>query len=208
MVIQVDFEVPREIATGLASGELTRFGGVVRNSAGRVVAHLKEVPVVERATEEFVKRAGSSLKNPRVAVTAGAMTLVAVGGGVIYAAKKRKKSAEQVVPVCVQNYSRSLQAYLEAIQSGNLDLDIINQLREDLNAVIAYEDHDGAVIAFSPEQLSVLSKILADYTGELVKMNDPGLLEEVLRPEGSEGARAVDLKRHLDLQREVFGRMC
>lgn len=204
MIIPVSLYIPPEIAKGIADGDLTRYASVVRNSAGRVVAHLEEVSVFERATEEFVKRAGSSLKNPRVAATAGVITLVAAGGGVIYAVKKRKKSAERVLPGCVQNYNRSLQAYLEAIQSGSLDLDIINQLREDLDAVIAYEDHDGAVVAFSPGQLSVLNKILTDYTGELVKVNNPGMLEEVVRSEVSEDVQVVDLKRHLDLQRRVF----
>ena len=41
-VCQIALDIPPEIVDGLAAGIMTRSGSVVRNSAGQIVAHLKE----------------------------------------------------------------------------------------------------------------------------------------------------------------------
>lgn len=44
MIIQdIHLEVPKRIVSGIASGEMQRFGGVVRSRSGEIVAHLREV---------------------------------------------------------------------------------------------------------------------------------------------------------------------
>ncbi len=40
MIQQVAFEVPAEIAVGLATGKYVQWGGVVRDGAGHIVRHL------------------------------------------------------------------------------------------------------------------------------------------------------------------------
>ncbi|MGC0274864.1 hypothetical protein ACO0LV_17920 [Pseudactinotalea sp. Z1739] len=205
MIVQPTFYVPSEIAAGILSGELVRYGGVVRDTAGRLVTHLKEVPTPEKVVEEVAKRAALSLKNPWVAVGAGVLTLVAVGGGVVLAVKKRKKDAELDVPECVQNYNRSLRVYLEAIQNGRLDADIIDRLIADLDTVVAYGDEGDTTVAFSPDQLATLTRIVLEYTSELAKVNDIELDEAEKPSEDSEGGVVVDLRRYLQVQRRIFG---
>ena len=50
MIQQVAFDVPKEIALGLASGEYVQYGGVVRDAAGHIVKHLEPVNVSNAAT--------------------------------------------------------------------------------------------------------------------------------------------------------------
>ena len=45
MIQQVAFDVPKEIALGLASGEYVQYGGGVRDAAGHIVKHLEPVNV-------------------------------------------------------------------------------------------------------------------------------------------------------------------
>lgn len=205
MIVQPKIYIPPKIQARLLSGDVIRHGGVVRDTAGRIVAHLKEIPTTEQATEEAAKRVALSFKNPRVVVAVGALTLVAVGGGVVLAVKKHRKEAEPDVPGCVQSYSLSLRAYLEAIQSGSLNAGIIDRLSADLDAVVAYAEEGDMTVAFSPEQLATLNKVVLEYTGELAKVNDVELDEAGVASADAEVGPVVDLRRYLDSQRKIFG---
>ena len=50
MIQQVAFDIPKEIALGLASGEYVQYGGVVRDAAGHIVKHLEPADVSNAAT--------------------------------------------------------------------------------------------------------------------------------------------------------------
>ncbi|KQQ20719.1 hypothetical protein ASF48_08960 [Rathayibacter sp. Leaf299] len=202
MTIQPIFHVPSDIAAGLLNGDFIRHGGVVRDAAGRVVTHLKEIPSSSEAVEELAKHAALNLRNPWVvAVGVGALALVAVGGGVVLALKKWKKDAEPNVPECVQSYNLSLRAYFEAIQSGSLDASIIERLIADLDAVLAYGENGVTTVAFSPEQLATLTRVVLEYTSELAKANGTELNQAEAT---SEGGVVVDLRRYLAAQKRIF----
>ena len=51
MIQQVAFDVPKEIALGLASGEYVQYGGVVRDAAGHIVKHLEPADVSNDANK-------------------------------------------------------------------------------------------------------------------------------------------------------------
>lgn len=56
MIVQPTFFIPPEIEIGLIAGELVRHGGVIRDSAGRLVVHLKEIATPENVAEQVVRR--------------------------------------------------------------------------------------------------------------------------------------------------------
>jgi hypothetical protein len=199
------FHVPLDIELGLLTGDFIRYGGVVRDTAGRLVTHLKEIPTPEKTVAEGAKRAALSLKNPWVVVGVGVLTLVAVGGGVVLALKIRKKDAEPVVPECVQKYTHALGAYLDAIQNGTLHSDIIDRLITDLDAVVAYGEEGDTTVAFSPDQLATLAKVVLEYTTELAKANDVELHRSETPSERAHDGVVVDLRQYLDFQRRIFG---
>ena len=204
MIVQPTFYIPPEIAAGLLSGDFIRYGGVVRDTAGRLVVHLREVPTPENAVEEVAKRAAASIKNPWVAVAAGALILVAVGGAVVLAVKSQKKDAKPEVPECVKQYNGSLRTYLEAIRAGRLDVETIDRLIADLDAVMAYAEVSDTAVAFSAEQLETLTKIVIEYTTRLAEANEIVLDEPEPVAAGAEGNVVVDLRRYLEVQRRIF----
>lgn len=203
MIVQPTFHVPPDIETGLLNGDLIRYGGVVRDAGGRLVAHLKEIPDAGEAVIEGAQRAASRLKNPWVTVGVG-IVLVAVGGGVVLALKRRKKDAELVVPECVPEYIRSLRLYLDAIQNGTLNPQLIDGLATNLDSLAAYGEEGEIAIAFSPEQLGRLIEIVVDYTTDLAAANGVELEGPNTVPGDPQNGEVDDLRRHLELQRRIF----
>lgn len=204
MFVQPTFYIPPDIAAGLLSGDFIRYGGVVRDTAGRLVIHLKEVPTPEKAAEEVARRAATSIKNPWVAIGAGALILVAVGGGVVLAMKSRRKDTKPEVPECVKRYHQSLKTYLEAISARGLDAGIIDRLITDLDAVKAYVGESDTTVAFSTEQMETLTKIVVEYTAKLAEANAIELDEPDQVAEGAEGNVVVGLRRYLEVQKRIF----
>jgi hypothetical protein len=201
VLVQSNFVVPPAIQLGLASGDLIRFGGIVRNRAGEIVVHLKEIPLL--AGDEKAAAGVAALKNPRVLIPTLVVAAAAVGGA-LFAAVRRRKLA--VVPECVERYNTSLGAYLEAVQEGRLDAGIIDQLISDLDAVVAYSDENGNSISldFSTNQAAILVKIVVDSTKQLANENSIDLSEFHEEAPASEGGAVVDLRRHLEVQKQIF----
>jgi hypothetical protein len=200
---QSTFFIPPEIEARLGSGDLIKYGGVVRNQSGHIVEHLKEVQLVA-GNEKAAARVAAMLKNPRVLIP----TLVVVGasavGGTAFAAARRRKLA--LVPECVERYNTSLGAYLEAVQEGRLDAGIIDHLISDLDAVVAYSDGNAYSISldFSTKQAAVLVKIVVDSTKQLANENSIDLSELHEEASASEGGAAVDLRRRLEGQKKIL----
>ena len=60
-VCQIALDIPPEIVDGLAAGIMTRSGSVVRNSAGQIVAHLKETELgSDRVADKMAKAAAAA----------------------------------------------------------------------------------------------------------------------------------------------------
>src|SRR5437660_1711677 len=87
----ITFHVPQEIARGLATGRYHLFGGVIRNSAGRVV---KMLDPVSRSASRLAKG------NPKLAIAA--LAVVVVAGGVMLVStrfSKKTRLARQLAAV-------------------------------------------------------------------------------------------------------------
>lgn len=204
MIIQPAFEVPPDIYKSLLTGDLVRYGGVVRDTSGRLVTHLKEIPAPERAAENETRIAAAGLKNHWAAAGLATVVAIAAGGGVVLAVRKRKKDAEVNVPKCVQDYEVSLESYLEAIQAGCLDRSNIDRLITDLDAVVAYGQDNDTTVAFSTDQLAKITKVACEYTIELARANPVELNETQKLSEADDGDVVVDLRQHLETQRRIF----
>jgi hypothetical protein len=206
VIIQPTLDIPPNIEVGLTSGELIRYGGVVRARTGNIVTHLREVPGPANS-EETVGRVEVSLKRPWVIITATALSAVAaVGITAIIAARKREQTGKPEMPECVENYNVSLRAYLEAVREGSLDEGIIGQLISDLDAVKAYSDNGSITVDFSTEQSETLISLVVDYTMKLAEANSFELNELQGQAPDSENDAVVDLRRHLEVQRQIFTR--
>ncbi|MFC0439671.1 hypothetical protein [Kutzneria buriramensis] len=198
MNVQINVDIPPEIEAGINTGDLIRDCGVVRDTAGRIVALLKETSAL-KPDEDAVGAAARMLKKP---VIAGLATLAAVGTAAAAVAIVRQR--KRALPECVKNYSDSLRAYLEAVRNQSLDAEIIDRLIADLDAVKAYSEDGNITVDFSTEQSETLVHVVIAYTRQLAQANSIDLDESPESTPTSADAPVMDLRRYLEVQRRIF----
>ena len=205
-IINVLLDVPDDIFAGITTGELTRHGSVVRNQAGAIFAHLKDGLRPADAQEAVSKGAATVQKNAKViAIGLGVAAVAAAGVAVFTAATRGKKQgAELEMPMCIRRFTASLGAYLDAARVGHLDATDIERLISDLDVVKAESDSGRITVDFSIGQWKVLVQLVADYTRKLAETNrvETSDLRELDRQ--PDGNVVFDLRRHLEVQKQIF----
>lgn len=183
---QITFVIPSHIEAGLATGELVRYGGVVRDSAGHIVTHLKEVPTPR--LDKALNVARKFAKANRVTLVVGTVAIVALGGTAIgISAVKRKKFKK--VELRLQ---AALSSYMRAIDTQNMNLLVINELDlalaelRSITGMATSKLLDGEVLDF-----------LISYSRDFIQTNEPVQLPK------SEAAQ-VSLEEYLAEQRRIF----
>ncbi|MDQ3631438.1 MAG: hypothetical protein M3417_09295 [Actinomycetota bacterium] len=204
-IIQVPLEIPDDIYARVLTGEYARVGGVVRDHGGQLVKLLDDASPIDDAQEAAKGSIAKVLRNrTAVAATAGGAAVVGIALGVVaYRAKRKTKAAQLVLPTCVENYSDSLAAYLEAARHGSLGAEIIDRLIADLDAVKAESDSGTITIEFSPEQSETLVGIVAGHTRKLAEANEREL-SNLPEPADTQGATIIELRPYLEVQRDLF----
>lgn len=201
MLRQSTFVIPPELEAGLQSGDLTRCGGVVRDSAGRIVKHLDELQPPAKH-EDAVARLAAALRQ-RSFVT-GLVGAMAVAGGGAFVAVRRRRGAG--APEYVRDYEVSLRSYLEAVREGRLDEEAIDRLISALDAVVVRSDGhgDGIRLDFSTEQAEMLVDVVVGFTRQLAEANSIDLARlQDATPAPGDGT-VVDLRQHLVVQKKIF----
>lgn len=204
----ISFVIPPELETGLRSGDLIQFGGIVRNRLGHIVKHLKPVPV-PRASGKALATIARMSKDPRVIIPTVVLgTAAAMAGRAVVKKRREVNEAEALmsdVPVCVLNYNASLAAYVEAVHEGRLELGLIDRLIAALDEVKADSDtDDGITLDFSTRQAGLLVNLVVAYTKQLAEANSVDLdASDGRAPDGEERGAAA-LRRSLEAQRKIF----
>ncbi|WP_327652612.1 hypothetical protein [Micromonospora aurantiaca] len=209
-IINVPLDVPDDIFAGITAGELTRYGGVVRNHAGAILVHLKDGLRSAETQRAVSKGAATVRRSSRVtAVGLGVAAVAAVGVAVLAAATRVKKhgsprGAELEMPICIQRFTVSLSAYLDAARDGRLGGKDVERLVSDLDAVEAESDSGRITVEFSIDQWKALVQLVADHTRRLAEANrvETSNLRELAHP--PDGDVVLDLRRHLELQKQIF----
>lgn len=204
-VVQDVFDIPDDIATGLATGLYRRIGSVVRYAAGpnkgQIIKHLK--PIDLRATEEaqglsvkalqFVKQH----KKGTIITMAGA---AAVGTSVWVYSKVKKHE-----PKVVTEFRAALRVYIDAIREGNMDIKKINKLMDALEELKKRKDYEKISIQLTTEELEVLVGRIYEYTIKLAKDNNVELSEEELNTaEMKDYGTIINLQNYLKAQKRIF----
>ncbi|MFI6239299.1 hypothetical protein ACIBEF_05415 [Micromonospora sp. NPDC050795] len=209
-IINVPLDVPDDIFAGITAGELTRYGGVVRNHAGAILVHLKDGLRSAETQRAVSKGAATVRKSSKViAVGLGVAAVAAVGVAVLAAATRVKRQgspqgAELEMPICIQRFTVSLRAYLDAARDGRLGEKDVERLVSDLDAVEPESDSGRIAIDFSIGQWKALVQLVADYTRRLAEANrvETSDLRELAHP--TDGDVVLGLRRHLELQKQIF----
>ncbi len=209
MVQQVAFEVPAEIALGLATGKYVQWGGVVRDGAGRIITHLKPADV-ERGANKALCIADQAVQlakqNKKVAIAALAVAGVAAVSGGVYAGVTcvRQSKEEAARKRRMADFSAAFSEYLKVLGDGELTVEKIDKLEDAIAAL--NDDKEGFTVEIKDDQFEDIVKSVRDYTERLSKANGEkapnvilGLFEK--KPNDVEGLREC-----LNTQREILVR--
>ena len=207
MIQQVAFEVPAEIAVGLASGKYVQWGGVVRDGAGHIVKHLKPADV-QNGANKALRIADQAVQlakqNKKVAIAALAVAGVAAVGGGIYAGMThvRHSKEDAMRKKQMADFNSTFSEYLKALGDGELTIEMIDRLEGAITALNGGKE--GFSVEIKGEQFEDIVKSVRDYTERLSKANGEkapnvilGLFEK--KPNDIEG-----LKECLNTQRGIL----
>ena len=228
-LIQVALEVPDDVYVALLNGDLIRRGGVVRDAAGQIVVHLKEVGLVDeeagkavaakaaamakqnkallKQNQQLAERAAQlAEQNKVILIGVGVVAAAAaVGGAIAHVVKGRKEKKEaETLPEVERSFNTAMKSYLESLHKGELN-------EEALAAVVANVDevkmglNDGTLtIDFTDGQLDALVMMLKDYTERLAAANGMELADPPATDEGAEVSNVILLSHYLGEQQRIL----
>ncbi|MFQ3789626.1 hypothetical protein [Halomonas sp. A29] len=161
--INVIFNVPTWVETGLKSGQLHLFGGVIRDNAGKIVYHLKGG--VEQAAKSG---------NGKVLIAVGAVTALAVGGYFIYKKFNKKEAASGEG----EKLQEKMSEYLIAASQQDFSLANIQALSKEISTFM--KSCDAAGISpdkiFADRQIAIKFKevydALVDFNSRLARSKE------------------------------------
>lgn len=194
--VQVVLDVPPDIAAGLASGALTRVGGVVRDAkTGQIVKHLGEGRLPAKEATKGVRAIAQRALNTtggKVGVGIVVVKAVAVGGKAAVDWWNSRRRAKDL--------NMALNAYLDAAKAGQMTVERIDSLSAAIEAARGGGLTDGGLT----DLVSIAEKVVnlvEGYTTALAEAN-----EAVWQAEQSTDVEPlVRLEHSLIEQRRILG---
>ena len=207
MIQQVAFDIPKEIALGLASGEYVQYGGVVRDAAGHIVKHLEPVDVsndVNKAIQVVAQAIQLAKENKKTAIGVLAVAGVAAAGGAVYAGVThlQHKKEERARKTAMDDFNAAFSEYLKALGNSELTVEKIDELENAISALSGSEK--GCTIDIESEQFKSLVKSVRDYTERLSKANSAKSSNDVFKLFEKKPNDISGLKECLATQREIL----
>ena len=188
-------DVPPDIASGLASGALTRVGGVVRDAkTGQIVKHLGEGRLPAKEATKGVRAIAQRALNTTGKVGVGIVVVkaVAVGGKAAVDWWNSRRRAKDL--------NMALNAYLDAAKAGQMTVERIDSLSAAIEAAHGGGLTDGGLT----DLVSIAEKVVnlvEGYTTALAEAN-----EAVWQAEQSTDVEPlVRLEHSLIGQRRILG---
>lgn len=207
MIQQVAFDISKEIALGLASGEYVQYGGVVRDAAGHIVKHLEPADVsndVNKATQVAAQAIQLAKENKKTAIGVLAVAGVAAAGGAVYAGVThlQHKKEERARKTAMDDFNAAFSEYLKALGNSELTVEKIDELENAISALSGSEK--GCTIEIESEQFKSLVKSVRDYTERLSKANSAKSPNVVFKLFEKKPNDISGLKECLATQREIL----
>ena len=94
-----------------------------------------------------------------------------------------------------------MKIYLDAIRTGSLDVDVIDNMAEALYALKQHKNYEKFSIQLTAEDIETLVNKIQDYTVKLAADND--IVLEDIEAEKSDDA-IINLETYLNVQKRVF----
>lgn len=192
-VCQIALDVPPEIVDGLAAGIMTRSGSVVRNSAGQIVAHLKETELgSDRVADKMAKAAAAAWRTTHgKVVIIGCVSFLSARLWVLGKERyERKQKSQQLI----DEFNAACSSYLNVARQAVLNVDVIHDLSEVTQRIQELPSKERPV--FSPQ----IVDLIEEHTRELAEANNV-----VWTPiESTDDDLFARLVYSLETQRQIF----
>lgn len=193
VVKQVAFEIPNWVQNGIENGNLKIFNGVVRDSKGRIVHHLKEAMTK-----------GDDKKSLVIAGVVAVATLTAVTGTYVLKRLSKKKNKNYLI----SNFNNSIVEYLVAAKDMSINNKVIDALYDSLeglrqalqksNKQSNIEEH------IDMKKFNEIIDSVYKYTLELAKNNEFDKVEIKRTSNEDIESNIIDLQEYLKLQKDLL----
>lgn len=200
--VHVTYAVPDNLVSAFLNGSIRLTGGVLRTQDGRIIKHLK--PAKPNAVKKSEKIGKTVLKfaNQHKGITtiAGiAAVSVAITCGKLAYNKLRE-------PKAVTSLKKALKAYMDAMQTGRMDIGKINNLMDALEALKQEKNYDKLMIQLSANDFENIITYIYGYTFKLAEANNFALSENNLHSIGTpeKASAIVSLQNHLEIQKKII----
>lgn len=207
-IIQVALEVPDDIYLALLNEDLVRRGGVVRDAAGQIVAHLKEVDLPQDdVNRDLVKQAMELAKqNKVILIGIGVAAAAAAGIGVaVHAVKaKAEKKRQEALAELESSFNGAMRAYLDSVHDGNLNESALSDLISQVDEVKNGLDGGKIELDLSDGQLDALVAIMKDYTERLARANGVELAKAPKTKRKDSHPNLIVLRHYLHEQQRIL----
>ena len=204
-IAQDAFFIPDDIATGLATGLYRRIGSVVRYATGpnkgQIIKHLK--PVDLKAADQaqgVVVKVLQFVNQHKKGTIITVVSAAAVGTGLFVYNKVKNHE-----PKVVTEFRTSLRIYIDAIRKGDMNIEKIISLMNNLETLKSHKDYNKIIIQLSTEDLEVLVSRIYEYTVKLAKDNNVELTEKELNTSRNNNTDTIiNLQTYLKAQKRIF----
>lgn len=198
MIVQDAFYVPDSIAVKLATGEMMRFGSVVRwaegPNKGAIVEHLDSVDLTRSfstAMQQSMQQSMNSTQNSsqsffsehKTGIIIGASVGGVVGIGIGIAIYRRKRKQKRI--------NEAFENFFEAMREGEMTVEIIDELDDVLD--------DLDKVKMTGQELRRLLSYVRKYTLELAQIN--GVSTADIKTTGD---NIIDFRAYLDKERRIL----
>ena len=195
-VVNVNLVLDDATYAGVKAGALELCGLVKDVDSKKIRKHL---PTVFDAAKDGATKAIDIIREHKKGLLiAGGLLIIGgvVVGTVSYVSEKDKRKAKKHLGV-------SLQKYLEAAQDGNLTIELVDKLINDLDVVSKLYKDNAIPLNLSAKQLSALFNSIYDYTLRMATANNV-TIPNIPTPKRFSKNTVLDLQQYLNAQKQIL----
>ncbi|MFL2117810.1 hypothetical protein ACEN4P_09250 [Marinilactibacillus psychrotolerans] len=168
-VIQVPMDISEKAIQGILTGNMIRTGGVVRDSTGQIVEHLRDVSESKSGKEGVIRSVLKSASKNKSTVAVGIATVAVIGSVAFWSVSKIRKNKTDETSLN-EDLSKAINEYMSLAVQGKLNINAISNLKNILEEVRKLDGSSKIII--SVKQLQELIGYISKYTQELAEANN------------------------------------